>query len=417
MEAIMSNERSTRWFVAAAIVVNVFALTACSADHTASATDGGNSGAGGGGQSGAKGAGGSAISGDGGGGASRSTGGAPGQAGMGGRTGSGGAMAANGGSGGTRQGAPDAGTSPDSGVTGVGLGSRYPGDVGIAMDPDVVWSENFEEKTLAEFFARYSDSKQEGLAFDADVPAASRGKASAKLTASGAGPNAVDFYKQLPDLEEVFVRYYARYEANVPWHHTGVWIGGYNPSSKYPNPQAGLKPSGDDRFNLSLEPLEQATSPRMDFYNYWMKMHSWMDMPMGDTAYYGNSLVHDPALRAKDAWQCVELHVKLNPDPSSGAGAELGVWVDDASVAQFTDTAPRGYWVKDKFCPESATGTECTMYRPANPTLVPLDLQYRSTAALKINAFWPQNYITDAGSGSVFYDDMVVAKSRVGCIR
>jgi hypothetical protein len=73
--------------------------------------------------------------------------------------------------------------------------------------------------------------------------------------------------------------------------------------------------------------------------------------------------------------------------------------------------------VKDKFCPDKATGTECTMYRPSNPTLVPLDLQYRSTTALKINVFWPQNYITDTGSGSAYYDDMIVAKSRIGCIR
>ena len=50
-------------------------------------------------------------------------------------------------------------------------------------------------------------------------------------------------------------------------------------------------------------------------------------------------------------------------------------------------------------------------------TLVPLDLQYRSTADLKLNAFWPQNYITEGGAGDVFYDDMVIAKSRIGCIQ
>ena len=158
-------------------------------------------------------------------------------------------------------------------------------------------------------------------------------------------------------------------------------------------------------------------SPRMDFYDYRMQMHSWMDTPMGNTAYYGNSVVHDPTLTAKDQWQCVELHLKLNPDPSSGAGAELGVWVDDQSVMQFTDSAPLGYWVKDKFCPDSAVGTECTDYKPQNPTLVPLDLQWRSTPSLTINNFWPQNYITDGGPGSVWYDDIVVAKVRVGCIQ
>ena len=311
-----------------------------------------------------------------------------------------------------------AGTSGGAAGAGPGLAAKHPGDVGLDADPDVVWTESFEEGSVAAMLARYDDKKPDGLALDTDVPAKSSGKASGKLTASGAGPNAVDFFKQLaPGHDELFVRYYAKYEAGVMWHHTGVWFGGYNPSTAYPNPQAGLKPNGDDRFSVSLEPLEQGATPRMDFYNYWMKMHSWMDVPMGDTAYYGNSLIHDPTVTAKEQWQCFEIHVKLNPDPASGAGAELGVWVDDRSIVQFTDAAPLGYWVKDKFCPAAATGTDCTQYKPANPTLVPLDLQYRSTAALKLDNFWPQNYITDGGAGSVWYDDMVVAKSRVGCIR
>ena len=195
-----------------------------------------------------------------------------------------------------------------------------------------------------------------------------------------------------------------------------MWINDYNPPSDYPNPQAGLLPNGSDRFSVSLEPLEQSAEPRMDFYNYWMKMHSWMDVPMGDTAYYGNSLIHEPSLTAKDSWQCIELQIAVNPDPSSPNGARLGLWVDDASLIQFTDTSPVGYWVKDKFCPDTATGTECTDYRPTSASLIPLDLQLRNDAALKLNVFWPQNYITDAGEGSVWYDDMVVARRRIGCI-
>ena len=299
-----------------------------------------------------------------------------------------------------------------------GLAAMYPGDVGMKADPDVVWTEDFEEGSASALFARYDDKKPDGLALDTDVPAQSRGVASGKLTASGAGPNAVDFYKKLsPGYEELFVRYYAKYQANIAWHHTGVWVGGYNPASNWPNPQAGLQPNGDDRFSVSLEPMEQGATPRIDTYNYWMKMHSWMDQPSGTTAYYGNAVIHDPSLTAKELWQCFEIHIKLNPAAASGAGAQLGVWVDDQSILQFTDTSPLGYWVKDKFCAETATGTECTDYRPANPTLVPLDLQYRSTTQLTLNAFWPQNYITSGGAGTVWYDDMVVAKRRVGCIR
>jgi hypothetical protein len=302
--------------------------------------------------------------------------------------------------------------------SGPGLSADHPGDVGIADDARVLWVEDFEEGSVEAVTARYEDFKNaEGMTLVSDVPNRSSGTQSLRLVASGTATNATDLFKRLPDSEDLYVRYYAKYEAGVAWHHTGVWIGGYYPGTDWPNPQAGLRPQGDDRFSVALEPTERGETPRVDFYNYWMKMHSWMDEPSGSTAYYGNSLVHDPSLTAKEAWQCFEIHVKLNPDPSSGAGAELGLWLEDESVIQFTDTEPLGYWVKDKFCPEAATGSECTDYRPANPDLVPLDLQYRSTTDLKLNHFWPQNYITEGGAGSVWYDDMVVARARIGCIR
>ena len=284
----------------------------------------------------------------------------------------------------------------------------------------MVWAENFEEGTVTAVRARYdSGQNTAGMALVADKPALSRGATSLQLTSSGTGANATDLYKNLgAGYDELYVRYYAKYQAGVQWHHTGVWVGGYNPPSNWPNPQAGLKPNGDDRFSVSFEPIEAATNARMDFYNYWMTMHSWMAVPSGNTAYYGNTLLHDPAVRAvDDTWFCVELRIKLNPNPASPAGGELALWINDALVQDFTDTTPVGYWVRDKFCPDAATGTECTQYRPTPATLVPLDLRYRSVAPLKLNAFWPQNYITSGGAGSVWYDDMVMATRRIGCLR
>jgi hypothetical protein len=42
----------------------------------------------------------------------------------------------------------------------------------------------------------------------------------------------------------------------------------------------------------------------------------------------------------------------------------------------------------------------------------PTGLQFRSTTALKLNAFWPRAYLTVGEAGSVGYDDMVVATER-----
>ncbi len=341
-------------------------------------------------------------------------GGSSGTAGRGGSAGAG--VARAGSSAGGAAGAYADGGAPEPTPT---LADDYPGDVGIADDPDVVWAESFEQASVAEFLARYESHQNEGgMVLDGSRPSGSSGQTSLRLTSTGTGENATDFYKNLGDgYEELFVRYYARYEANVPWHHTGVWIGGHAPASDWPDPQAGLRPNGDDRFSIALEPMDHGPTPRLDFYNYWMTMHSWMDEPEGDTAYYGNSLIHQPGLVARDAWQCIELHVVLNPDPASAAGAELALWVDDALIVRFADESPLGYWIKDKFCPDSATGTECTDYRPAEPELVPLELRLRSSDALKLNALWPQNYITDEGGGSVWYDDLVLAKRRIGCLR
>jgi hypothetical protein len=313
--------------------------------------------------------------------------------------------------------APAAAPGP-SGSGGGDLASRYPGDVGIDRDPAVVWAEGFEEGSVPAVTARYDDWKNPpGMALLADVPPRSAGRSSLRMTA-GPAANATDLYKRLPDRDELFARWYAKYEPGVEWHHTGVWIGGYAPPSSWPSPQAGLRPAGDDRFSVSVEPVfgVGGSVPRFDFYNYWMAMHSWMAQPTGSTAYYGNTLVHQSGFTVDEGrWVCLEVHVRLNPDPASGRGAVLEAWKDGALVQRFDDGGPMGYWIRDKFCPASADGVECTSY-PA-PADTVLDLRFRSTRALHLNAFWPQNYITSGPEGSVQYDDMVVASERVGCLR
>jgi hypothetical protein len=284
-------------------------------------------------------------------------------------------------------GSTEADTSVVEASAGVGLSTRYPCDKGLASDPAVLWLEDFEEGTVPGVTARYdSANNPPGMALVPDVPGRSCGHASMKMT-SGTNANATDLYKRLvPAQSEWFVRWYAKYQAGVNWHHTGVWIGGYAPPSAYPNPQAGLKPNGDDRFSVSIEPIYGIgqPNPRFDFYNYWMHMHSWMDQPQGTTAYYGNALVHANSFTADDdTWICLELHVKLNSSLTSSTGAVLEVWKNGALVQHFGDSAPVGCWIKDKFCPVGADGSECTAY----PNLciqpyVPLDLQWRSTTSL-----------------------------------
>jgi len=342
-------------------------------------------------------------------GAGGSGAGATNGAGAGATTGSGasgGAAAAAGGSG---------GSGASGGSTGAGIAARYPGDVGIENDPAVVWAENFEQGSVDAVLTRYEDyGNPEGMTLVPDVPAASSGSAALRLVAGGSGAEATDFYKRFDqDYGEIHVRYYVKHAAGAQYHHTGVWFGGYNPGADWPSPHAGEKPNGDDRFSISFEPTGGEANPRMDFYNYWSSMHS------GPNLYYGNTLIHDTAVHAvDDQWMCVEVMLRLNPDPGSSAGAALGLRIDDAPVITFDEQGPVGYWLWDKFCPEGADGAECTDYPPdPGDPIVPLDQRYRTVADLGVDYFWPQNYITGAPEAPIWFDDMVVATEHIGCIQ
>ncbi|OLC85427.1 MAG: hypothetical protein AUI86_12390 [Gemmatimonadetes bacterium 13_1_40CM_3_66_12] len=115
-----------------------------------------------------------------------------------------------------------------------------------------------------------------------------------------------------------------------------------------------------------------------------------------------------------DWWACFEVHANLNTDMGSAAGAELEVWKNDVLVQRFPETGAIGYWVQDHYCPAGADGSQCN-FSPTVPG--PLDIQFRSSAALQLNHIWLQNYITDPSAGTVWFDDVVVAKTRIGCLR
>jgi hypothetical protein len=311
----------------------------------------------------------------------------------------------------------DGGAGADAGPPDDTLSARYPGDVGMGADPAVVWFEDFEAGSLAGIAARYNQTRDDGRwSLVRDTPL---GRGSALALRAGNGREAVDLYKQLPDHDEWYVRWYAKYQPGMRWHHSGMWFGGTNPSQRWPSPNVGRRPRGDDRFSVAVEPVYGEPSLRFDFDNCWMRTRSWMAEPVMDTgsAFYGNGLLHRNDFTVDEGtWVCLEAHLRLNPDPTTGAGAVLEVWKNDRRMRRFDDAGPRGYWVRDKFCPADSDGRECTDC--AAPPTETLDLQQRSTTALRLNAFWPQNDITAAGvEGTLTFDQMVVATRRVGCAR
>lgn len=295
------------------------------------------------------------------------------------------------------------------------LSEEYPGDVGMENDSAVIWIENFEETSIGEMLSRYEDYKNpDGMYFDNSTLALSSGSHSLAMIAGGDREDATDFYRNFGSdgYEEWYIRWYVKYQPEGEYHHTGVWFGGYWEPLNWPYPRAGTKPNGDDLFSISVE----SNSPGfLDFYNYWMKMHSWSDPP---SSYWGNSLVHHSAASYNDEWICIEVYFKVNPSMNSGDGAELALWINDELVVGFTDSTGLGHWVADKFCTENSDLPSCTNYPPdEGEEMIPLDLQVRIVDELKLNYLWPQNYTTGDEQTTVWFDDMIIASRRIGCLR
>ena len=294
------------------------------------------------------------------------------------------------------------------------LSERYPGDVGIAGDSAVIFHDPYEDTSSSTLAGRYQTVQNpNAIAMVADKHGKSRGARSMRLTSGASTDNAAVFKNFGTGYDEVYMRYYTKYQG-TSYHHSGFWFGGYNPATNWPNPRAGQKPVGNERFSLGLEPH---TGDFMDLYTYWMNMKSYKTNPVaGD--FFGNTMLHKNGFRMRqNAWTCYEIHLKLNPNPANGLDSVLEVWENDQLVRRFDNTGPYGWNLKDKFCPADSDSRNCTDFAPANRSQNLLNTQWRNTTALKINHIWPQNYNSTGVNSSVYFDDLVVAKSRVGCVK
>jgi len=301
---------------------------------------------------------------------------------------------------------------------GAGLSALYPGDKGIAKDPAVLLAEDFEEGTIADLQKKWTEvSNKDGnpLAFSDLRPEASRGKRSLEITATlGHDTGGHLFAPLAKGVDTAFARFYVRFDKDADYIHHFVHMGGLNPQTRWPNPQAGVRPEGDDRFSVGIEPWGdrgRAAAPGLwNFYVYWHEMKI-----SADGRYWGNGLrpVEDQPV-PKGRWQCVELMIKMNK-PKEHDG-ELALWIDGKLKARFKKGAPRSKW--------SGMG-----FRLLEKGGEPFEgFSWRTDEALKISNFWLLHYVTENAArqnrvakpnpkNRVWFDDIVVATSYIGPIR
>jgi hypothetical protein len=292
-----------------------------------------------------------------------------------------------------------------------GIASKYPGDEGIAKDPDVVSVEGFEEESVEAMQKQWENVKGPGImSLSDEVPAGSSGKKSLLMhRTEGSGGH---LYRRLKNesggwgYDQLFARMYVKFAPDCgEIHHFGTNIGGNNPATQWPMVSAGNLVDGAKSFWTGLEPYGKSWS--WDFYTYWQGSHAH-----GDGKYWGTIFLAGGAKPQieKGKWICTEIMVKVN-DPVTETNGEMAFWIDgklfrrDGQVASHWGPGfPKGRWRGGWW---GADPNDQTTFE---------GFAWRKVKELTVNYVWLYIY-TEKPAGhdiKVWFDDVVVAKKYVG---
>ncbi len=319
---------------------------------------------------------------------------------------------------------------------GFGISRRYPQDRGIEKDPQVIFVENFEDRSLDGLKKRWeeiSNKDQKPISFADEGPSASAGKTCLQITATrGHDTGGHLFRRLLPGYDTVYVRFYVRFAADHGFIHHFVTLSGMKNPPAWPTGDAGIRPV--DRFSSGIEPVSQShqfLSPRSfdppgiwHFYTYWPEMRTWQNDSGIGNSYYGNNFEPlSPRTIPREKWICVEIAMGINSSVDASDGWQA-FWIDGKPVEWFGPGHPNGIWKRDKW-----------IIRDDSKAAGFPGFRWRTDPAIKINRFWLMHYVTDKAfaendryladhpdavintqAAAVWFDDIVVAKAYVGPI-
>lgn len=301
-----------------------------------------------------------------------------------------------------------------------GIAAGYPQDLGIERDQQVVWVERFDGGDLKQVLSRWeSVADESNLRLVQDSPTSRPRDHCLQMTHVGGRGTGAHLYRRLePGYEQLFYRFYVKFDVDCgPIHHF-FHVGGYHPATPWPQGGAGQRPAGNERFSTGVEPFGDKW--RWDFYSYWMEMRG--SPPRGQC--WGNSFLHDQKYSvAKGQWICVELMMKLN-HPKRRDG-EMALWIDGQLARHLGPGFPEGTWIFDRFVTDlggvgrqwdDALGRPVDL--PESEAGRPFPgFRWRNQPELKLNFLWLLFYLTKSPPGHVsrvWFDNIVVAKSYIG---
>ena len=313
------------------------------------------------------------------------------------------------------------------------LSAQYPGDAGIASDPDVLFFDDFESG-----WGRWDWPRQDTryLGLESDAATANSGQGYLRSTVTESDLQDDNYISSsagvtFPKADQVYIRFYARFVGIAPnphhWVRFAASADGWDSSGL-----ANTVPPGDKGFWFDLDVNNDDI---YNFYAYWYRMRSGRcndgsTTPgcagdQGTTYFYGN--VFQPAGQqsfGRDRWQCIEVMAKANAVGSSDG--ELALWVDGNKVGHFRPGEPVGTWLRATFHVGGCDYAACTDPQPFE------GFDFRSSDQVRFNKFVLDAYyqldtyqrkrqaLIDKGldpssTQTILYDDVVVATRRVGC--
>lgn len=324
---------------------------------------------------------------------------------------------------------------PNPGQAG-SLSERYPGDVGMAEDPAVLFFDDFETG-----WGRwdYPDADTDYLHLETGAEQAHAGERYLRSSVTAADLEREEYISSqtrvelTPRTAEFYARFYVQFVGTAPPPHHWVRTTAGTPAFSGSG-LANTVPPGDEGFWFDFD---VTTSDVFNFYVYWYKMRSGRCNDgsaepgcagdQGTTYYYGN--VFEPPQQTpftRDEWFCVELRSRANTVGASDG--ELQFWVDDVSVGEYRPGQPNGTWLRASFHTDGCEFSACTEpqpfegfdFRATDDVLFKtfqLDAYYERQSSADKRAELTERGIVVDDAQTILYDDVVVATRRIGCRR
>jgi predicted amidohydrolase len=272
-----------------------------------------------------------------------------------------------------------------------GLAAKYPGDAGIANDPDVLFADNFESGDMKKW-----DQQRGRVVMIEDKPNSGRWCVQMPMErGQNHGGDAIKWF--MPGADAVYARLYVKFSPDYQYNHHFVWLGANQRTNKWSAfGKAGLKPNGT-YYSTGMEPWfawgKNPPPGEVNLYTYYLDMEpdGKMDKYWGNGFFppgpgKGTAAGRDRVIPSLNQWQCWEFMVQANTTPDKADGKQA-MWVDGKLVGEFTG------------------------------------IRWRNEMDLKVNCFWLEHYGYDEGdptkqywkdSQSVWFDDVVVARRYIG---